>query len=180
MKITVKVSGLKELDAALGELPRSLQRGVLTRTLRKAGQPIADAAEAMAPRDTGELAGSITVSPKIKNTVGQSEFAAAMKAGLGKAAAVSALRGARRAAKGEAPTAVMYVGPAKAKTKKDAIKRIVQEFGSSKQAPQPYMRPAWDSQKDAALEIIKNELGTEITKTAARLAKRKAKAAAAG
>ncbi len=45
-------------------------------------------------------------------------------------------------------------------------------------AAQPYMRTAWDSQKDAALGIIKNELGNEITKTAARLAKRKAKAAA--
>lgn len=178
MRVTVKFEGGRELDRALSELPRSLQRGVLTRTLRKAGEPIRAAAAGFAAKDTGELAASISVSPKISNSVGKSEFAAAMKAGLGKGAAVKALRDARRSAGGEASTAIMFVGPAQAKTKKDAIKRIANEFGTSRMAAQPYMRPAWDSQKDAALGIIRTEMWEEIEKTAKRYAKRMAKKAA--
>ena len=176
MKVTVKVEGLADLDRALAELgSKALARNTLIRVLKKAGEPIAESARAYAPKDTGELQDSITVSPKIKNNVGNSEFADAMKSGLGQKAAVSAMRDARRAAKGKGSFAVMYVGPAKAKSKKDAIKRIVQEFGSSKQAAHPYMRPAWDAEKDRALEIIKAQLGPEIMKTAARVAKRRAK-----
>ncbi len=172
MRVTVRVDGLKELDAALGELSKATARNVLKRVLKRAGQPIADAAKSYAPKDTNELAESIVVSPKIKNTVGNDEFAKAMKAGLGKDAAVSALRGARRAAKGEGSFAIVYVGPTQAKTKRNAIKRIVQEFGSRKMPAHPFMRPAWDSQKERALDIIKSDLGAEILKTAARVAKK--------
>lgn len=168
----VKVEGLRELDQALGQLTKATARNVLKRVAVKAGQPIAEAARRFAAKATGELAGSIAVSSKIKNTVGNAEFAAAMRAGLGKDAAVKALRGARRAARGKGSFAVVHVGPRQARTKKDAIKRIVNEFGSIKMAAQPYMRPAWDGEKYNALDIIKNELGGEIQKAAARAAKR--------
>lgn len=176
MRTKVTTSGFKELDAALRDLPRATQRTVLRNTLRKAGAPIAEAARQHAPRDTGELVNSIVVSPKIVNTIGNAEFAQVMKAGGSRQEASAALRGARRAAKGEAPTAVMYVGPAKAETKRDAIKRIVQEFGSVHQPGTPYMRPAWDAQKMAALQIVANELGDQIERAARRIARKKAKA----
>jgi HK97 gp10 family phage protein len=172
MKVTVSVDGLRQLDNALAQLPRSLQKGVLKRTLAKAGQPIADRASELAPRDTGELASSMAVSSKIKG-IGGAEFAAVMRSGGSKAEAVAAMRGARRAAKATASTAVMFVGPTKAKSKKDAIKRIVQEFGSVKQAARPYMRPAWDAEADHALEIIKEELGNQIIATARRVGRSK-------
>jgi len=178
MSFRVSVSGLRELDAALGELPKATAKAVLKRVLIKAGQPVADAASAMAPKDTGELAASIQVGSKISNTVGKAEFAAAMKGGLGKAAAVGALRGARRAAAGQGSFAEAFIGPRKAKSKKDAIKRIVQEFGSVNQPGSPYLRPAWDGNKDKVLSIIKNDLVDEIIKTAKRAAKRKAAKAA--
>ena len=178
MTVTVSVSGLKELDAALGELSKGLAKGVLKRVLIKAGQPIADAASVLAPKDTGELSTHILVGSKISNKVGNAEFAAVMKGGGTKAEAVSALRGARRSAAGEGSFAVAYVGPTQAKTKKDAIKRIVQEFGSVNQPGTPYLRPAWDANKNRALDIIKAELGPEIIKTAKRAAKRTAAKAA--
>lgn len=174
MSATVKISGLRELEKALAQLPKATGRAVLKRVLVKAGKPIADMASSLAPRDTGELAGSIKVSAKIKNNTGKSEYAAVMKAGGSKDQAVAALRSARRSAGGAGSSAEVYVGPTQAKSKKDAIKRIVQEFGSEKQGPQPYMRPAWDAQKGRALEIVKNELGGEIAKSAARVAKRAA------
>lgn len=60
-----KVEGLKELDAALKELPKSTARGVLRRTLTKEAQPIADAGEAYAPKLSGELALSYAVGTKL-------------------------------------------------------------------------------------------------------------------
>lgn len=171
---TVTVAGLRELDAALGQLTKATARNVVKRVLVKAGEPIAAAAAAFAPKDTMELSNSIVVSSKIENKVGNAEFAEAMRQGLGRDAAVKALRGARRAAKGKGSFGMVLVGPTKAKTKKDAIKRVVQEFGSVNQPGHPYMRPAWDQNKDKALDIIKNELGDEIQKAAARSAKRAA------
>lgn len=49
------------------------------------------------------------------------------------------------------------------------------EFGNEHQAAEPYMRPAWDGNKDKALDIIKSELGGEIMKAAQRLAKKAAR-----
>ena len=60
-----KVEGLKDLDAALKELPKSTSRGILRRTLTKEAQPIAVAGEALAPKLTGKLAKSYTVGTKL-------------------------------------------------------------------------------------------------------------------
>lgn len=49
----------------------------------------------------------------------------------------------------------------------------LQEFGTSKMAAQPYMRPAWDAGKMQALETIKDEMWNEIAKAAKRAAKRR-------
>ncbi|MDX1219049.1 hypothetical protein CN188_09675 [Sinorhizobium meliloti] len=54
---------------------------------------------------------------------------------------------------------------------------IQTEFGNEHQAAEPHMRPAWDANKDRALEIISEELGSEIEKAAARAAKRAARLA---
>ncbi len=60
-----EVEGLKELDDALLELPKATARAVLVRTLKKEGQPIADSGEALAPKLTGGLATSYTVTQKL-------------------------------------------------------------------------------------------------------------------
>lgn len=176
MSMVVQVSGLAALDRALAELPKATARNVLKRTLEKAAVPIVDEAKRLVPVNTGKLRDSIEASPKIKNKVGSSEFASAMRAGLGKDAAVSALRSARRAAKGQGSFAEIFVGPARGK---GAIRYAhIMEFGSVKDAPQPYMRPAWDATKRRALDIIKAELGNEIIKTARRLGRAKRSSAA--
>jgi HK97 gp10 family phage protein len=170
MSISVQVSGLKELDLALGQLPKSVAKATLVRTLKKAGEPIAQAARAAAPIDDGTLRDSIVVSARLKNKVGMAEFGAALKAGLGVGAARSALRDARRAA-GGGSFAEMYVGPSMGK----GVLRYahLQEFGTSKHAAHPFMRPAWDSEKDSALSIIRRELGNEIMAAARRVGRSK-------
>ncbi len=174
---TIKIEGLKELDRALGELTKATARNVLKRVLVKAGEPIAQAARNLAPVDSGELRDSIQVSSRIKNTIGAAEFAAVLRAGGTRQEAGAALRAARRSS-GPGSFAEVHVGPAQAKTKADAIKRIVQEFGSINNPAQPYMRPAWAQEQNHALDIVKAELGGEIIKTAKRIAARAAAKAA--
>jgi len=173
MKFSVTVTGLKELDAALAQLPRAAAKGAMQRALVKGGAPIAQHAAALAPRDTGELAGSMAVSTRVQNKVGKAEFAAVMRAGGTRAEAGVALRAARKAAKGTGSFAMVLVGPTKANNKDDAIKRIVQEFGSKRMAPNPYMRPAWDSEKANALAIIRKEMANEIMVSARRIGRSK-------
>lgn len=169
-------TGFKELDAALALLPKAAAKRTLQRTLVKAAQPIADAAQANAPVDTGGLRESIKVGTRIGNNVGKAEFADVLRGGGTKGQAVAAMRDARRNAAG-GTFAVAFVGPEKAKTKRAAIKAIVQEFGSVKQAPQPYLRPAWEAEKRAALAICQRELAGEIIATAKRIAKSKRQSA---
>lgn len=177
MSITVSVSGLQELDAALGNLPKATARNVLIRTLKKAGEPIAEEARRLVPVGTGALRDSIQVSSRVKNKVGNAEYSAAMRAGLGKDAARAALRGARRAAAGQGSFAQMIIGPARG-GKWGVIRYAhIVEFGSVKDAPQPYMRPAWDSTQRQALDIIKAELGGEIIKAARRVGRSKKQSA---
>ena len=67
-RTSFRIEGLAELDQALTELPRATARNVLLRTLKKEAQPIADAGQALAPRLTGKLAQSYTVSTKLSRS----------------------------------------------------------------------------------------------------------------
>jgi HK97 gp10 family phage protein len=168
MRATVRVDGLRELDAALGKLSKSTGRRTLLKVLTRAGEPMAEAARRMAPDDpeTGspDLKTSIAVSPKLRNPTGKAEYAAVMRAGGSKGEAVAALRGA----KAQDSFAEVHVGPGRG-----GAHGVLQEFGTTHHAPQPFMRPAWDQHKGEALEIIKRDLGDEIEKAARRAAARK-------
>lgn len=49
------VTGDKEIDRLLSQLPRSLARKVLTKAIRKGMKPVLKTARATAPKDTGNL-----------------------------------------------------------------------------------------------------------------------------
>lgn len=61
----VKVEGLRELDRALGQLPKATARAVLQRTLKKAAQPLKAAMRAKAPKLTHDLEQSIIDGTKL-------------------------------------------------------------------------------------------------------------------
>lgn len=71
MKTKVKVEGLKELDAALGQFTAPKRRAIGRAALDAGGQITAKAARALAPVDEGNLRESIdvsgTLSPKQKS-----------------------------------------------------------------------------------------------------------------
>jgi HK97 gp10 family phage protein len=146
MKNTVHVEGLRELEAALSELPRATGKNVVRRVLLKRAQPVADQMRSAAPREFGNLQTSIGVSTKLSNR--QKRQHRKMKAD------VEVFIGA-----GALPQAHL------------------QEFGTFKEPPQPFARPAWDASKNSVLDGIGKDLWAEIEKAAARLARKTARLA---
>jgi HK97 gp10 family phage protein len=62
---TFHIEGLQELDEALSELPKAVAKDVLVRVLTEQGAPIKEAGQRLAPRLTGRLADSYTISQKL-------------------------------------------------------------------------------------------------------------------
>lgn len=144
-RVTVKISGLRELDAALGKLPRATAKAALRRVLKEAAEPLARTARMKAPHDDYHLYESIDVSTKLSDR----------QKSLHKAEGGRAFQ-------------EMFVG-----TNNPA--GVQQEFGNSRHPAQPFMRPAWDQEKEPTLDRISSLLWTEVEKTAARVAKKAAR-----
>lgn len=145
MALNVKVEGLAELEKALMQIEKLTTRKSLgRRVLKKAGQPLADKMNGLAPNDEGTDGGlnrSYAVSTKLNK------------------------RQAKAARREPKDDVVMYVG-----TNDPA--GLQQEFGNVNHGPQPHVRPSWDGGKNKALDMIKSELGSEIIKTAKRQARK--------
>lgn len=169
MKNSVKISGLRELDAALAQFKKSTARGVLNRALKKAAVPIRDQAKTDAPFDTGELRDSINIRVKgAGGSAGKAAFAAAMRAGSSRSEAAKAARAANREAGRQPMTATVSIAA-------DAPHAVFAEFGARRKPGNAFLSTAMTSRADDALALVKTELGTEIEKTAKRLASRAAK-----
>lgn len=149
MSIKVKVEGLKELDAALAALGKSMGKAVLRRVGERALEAFDAAWRAKAPKLTGSLAESGGIGTKLTR----------------RQAAMNRRRDDRSSVE-------IFAGP-------NDPAAVPQEFGTVDQGAQPFVRPAWDATKGEALEVVKLDLGDEIARTAARLA-RKARRAAGG
>ena len=144
-KTGVRIEGLAEVQTALRELPNATAKNIMRRILKKRGEPIADAARQKVPVDKGHLKNSITVATKL----------------------VKSQR--RKHKKPDKDDVEVYVGPGA-----DPAAHL-QEFGTVNHPPQPFMRPAWDGEKDKVLENLREDMWTEIKKAAARRAKKLAK-----
>lgn len=152
-KGSVRIDGLKELDQALSQLPRATGKNVLRRIGIRSLAPVISAARNNVPVYRGDLKESLKITTKLSKRQ-QRENAKAV-------------------ADGKA-SVQLYAGAA-------ALPHAhLVEFGTATTPPQPFMRPAWDANKDEVLDIIKSELGDEITKAAARLARKAARLAAKG
>lgn len=137
-----QLHGLKGLDKALKQLPKSTGKSALRTALKNAAEPIAEAARSNAPRGpTGNLVESIEVKTTLKKT---------QKAGRLKAGDVE-----------------VFVG---ATWPKGAHAHLI-EFGTYKMPAQPFLRPAWDSNKKKARDMIAEEIWENIARAARRLAK---------
>ena len=184
--MTFRIDGLEDLEKALAEVAKQSTRVAITRrALKRAAEPMRAKAAQYAPVDSGVLSDSIKISTRATGEVGRAAYAATMRETAGdKAAAVAALREARRNFKAENPPAILYMGPTR-----NAWYAHFPEFGTAPHtaggkfqgarhpgtAPDPYMRPAFDSEAGPTIERLKPLLWDEIQRHAARMAKRAAK-----
>lgn len=147
------IEGLRELDRALGELPKAVAKNTLVRVGKRRLQPVADAANGYAPDDPatpGGLSKSFVVGTKLTKRQATLQ------------------RKAVRKGEAEKYFAEIYAG-----TTDPA--GVQQEFGNVNHGPQASLRPAWDENKDGLLPGIGKDLWDEIQKSAARVAKRAAR-----
>jgi hypothetical protein len=165
----MRVEGLRELDALLADLPKATQRNVLKRVLREQARPLVERARAFAPYRFGDLRESITVTDRKPpgHDAGKTAFGRTLAAGGSQAEAAAALRAARRAYPNS--FAEVFVGPGR------HPQAITQEFGTWFHAAQPFLRPAWDSERNRLLSGVSAALMVEIDKAVARRAKRASK-----
>lgn len=148
MRPTIKIDGLKALDAALAELPKATAKNVLRRVGRKALAPMVEAARNSAPVKSGALRKSMKVTSRLSKR----------QASLH-----------RKMFKSDKASVELFAGAS------NLPHAHLLEFGTSKMAPRPFMRPAWDAGNAALLQRIKTDLGIEIEKAAKRLARKAAR-----
>lgn len=132
MSETIEIQGLKECAAALNRLPLATSRAIQRDILMQRGQPIADAARELAPKDSGDLRDSIAVGDKLSKR----------QAGLHHPASATDVE--------------VFVGAG------PLPHAHLMEFGTSRTAAQPFMRPAWDAGKRSILDGIAKDLWASI------------------
>ena len=151
--LAYRIDGLRELESALKQLPRSMSKTVVRNALKKAGEPIRAAGEANAPVAAGGLKESIQLSTTLNRNQrrGRWRLKEGAEVFIGSTSPLGHLvefGTAERYRKSGASTGVM---PA-----------------------QPFLTQAWDATKDEALDILKIELWRQLQKAAKRLARRAA------
>jgi HK97 gp10 family phage protein len=153
-KTIVTITGVKELENALAELPKATGKNVLRRVLLKRAKPMAEHMRSMAPDDP------VTHGYDLRNSITASTRLSPRQAGLHK-----------KMFKEDKASAEVFVGAG------PVPHAHMQEFGTVNHGPQAFVRPAWDAGAGPLLVGIKDDLWIEIKKSAARLAKRKARLA---
>lgn len=178
MKISAKIEGLKELDEALGELDESLRGRAMYQALNFATNPMlkevkqrAPASEAAYRRYASKAQGEATtvVTKNGKTKKGKSKRA---KRGEGKYVIQQAgiLRKSIRRQRltknsRERHRAAVGIGiHLKGKTGETAFYWHMVERGTVKMPAIPFIRPAFDHNKDEAVERFKQKLGERIDK----------------
>lgn len=169
MASTIKVEGLRELDAALAQFSKSTARGILHRALKKAAAPIRDQAKADAPVDTGELRDSIVIRTKSTGGgAGKAAFASVMRSGGSRSEAAKAARDANRAAGQQPMSATVSVAA-------DVGHAVFAEYGARGRPGTNFLSSAMMSRGKDALKLVGSEMRTQIQKSAKRVAARAAK-----
>ena len=147
MQPKLTTSGFEGLEDALIELEKfsgrtNTGKNAVRRGMRNAMKRIEDKAKALAPVEEGDLRDSI----KTKNAK------AKQSRKLGSKSGIEILTG---------PTAIKGGNPA-----------YFQEFGTVHAPPQPFMRPAADSEGPQVMKIVADELRDAIDKSVARARKK--------
>lgn len=152
IKVTIKVEGLKELDEKLGKIDHKMRGKALDKAISHGLRPMHAkakkyAALAKEPHTMQYGKGEVTVQP-----------------GLLKSAIRRRKLNKKELSQHKYSTATaIYIGKG---TKQKLYPRYWHfiEYGTRKQAAQPFIRPAYDAHKDEAVQRFKSKLSEEISK----------------
>lgn len=178
MKISAKIEGLKELDAALGELDKDLRGRAMYQALNFATNPMLKEAKQRAPAteaayrrymSSGQGTGKTT-----HTKAGKKRRVATNRAKRGEGRYViqqagilrKSIRRQRLTKNSRDPhRAAVGIGiELKGKTGETAFYWHMVERGTVKMPAVPFLRPAFDHNKDAAVDRFKEKLAENIKK----------------
>lgn len=157
MAETVEVKGLRELRRAMLTLPQKMDQRILNSGLLAGGRLIvADAKQRVAVR-TGELRRNI----RARSTKPFQGMTATVIVGVRKLTKkqIAALKKKRNRKGSSLPNP------------SDPFYWRFLEFGTSKMRARPFLRPAFESKKGQALEVITKQFAKRVEEEAARLAR---------
>jgi HK97 gp10 family phage protein len=141
-----EVQGLKELNARLQQFPVKLERNILRGALRAGAQPIVEDARRRAP------VLSVLDPRRVFGALAKSIHARGVQSKNG------TLTG------GVVAGGVATVGRGKGKAIADAFYARFIEFGTSKMAARPFLRPAIDSKTPAAIDATADYIRQRVDK----------------
>ena len=141
------VSGLKELQAAMKELPVNIARNVLRGAVNAGATVIREEAKTRAPVYSGSPVKGQAPPGTLKRALYQKQIRE----------------------KSSALLQTFFVGVRQGRSAKKTNKGSIDawyarflEFGTSKMAAKPFMRPAFEAKKEAAVQAIKDYLVKRI------------------
>lgn len=155
---TFKLDGFRELERALAEeLPKSTARNVLNRTATKAIEPLRVKMGQLAPYDPEDRDGD---GKHLNETM--------------KTQPVTAKRARGQVRFDRSSGVQVMTGPAP-EGKRARANAGWQEDGTVEMSPNPYARPAADSEGEATVRRVRDTLADEINKAKARIARKLAR-----
>lgn len=154
------VSGLRELQAALKELPNRIAKNVLRGAVAAGAATIRSEARQRAPVYTGPVSAGHPPPGTLKRAIYQKQIREKCTS-TRQTFYVGVRKGGKYRFQGKKGT-----------LSQDAYYASWVEFGTSKQVAHPYMRPAYEMRKEAAVQAIKQYLEKRIPEEAQKAAKK--------
>ncbi len=148
--LTVKVSGLRELEKALNAIDLDLRENTLKAAGKQAMEPVAARARQNVTRDTGGLRETI----KVQATTNVKRLAKMSNK------------------KGTAMIASVYAGRTRVKAGVSGHQALQVEYGTSKSRAQPFLRPAISGKQKVVFMHFRKHLRKGIDATAIKQARR--------
>lgn len=154
------IAGLKELQAALKELPERIGKNVLRGAVAAGAAVVRNEAKLRAPVYTGSVSEGHPPPGTLRRSVYQKQIREKSNA-VQQTFYVGVRKGAKYKNQGK-----------KGNLSQDAFYASLVEFGTSKTQSHPYMRPAYEGKKEAAVQAIKAYLERRIPEEERKAAKK--------
>lgn len=153
IKSSVSIRGLEQLRAALRGLPASVQKRTLAGAVREAGKVVLKKARELVPVDTGLLKRMLRV------TRGKVRDSSAVAYVTVRRLTLKKIREYKK-----------LTGKSSSANRNDPYYWQVLEFGKLPRTKHPFIKPAFDAEKENAAKRLKDALRDGVEKEAKKLA----------